>query len=92
MQRLLIKVGTQGEPITLPKPMNSFDPIYKMIDCDMVEVLRIGGGWVLLIDEDGKGKGKPINEAATVYANRAGLMPGDCIVGDAVLCKWSDLK
>jgi hypothetical protein len=43
------------------------------------------GSWsVLVVDEEGKLRGKPANRLATVLA--AEVLHGDVIAGDAVLC------
>lgn len=42
---------------------------------------------LMVIDEEGKLKGKPINERATTLARFAqAIFPNDVIVGDALLC------
>lgn len=52
-----------------------------------IEIVPIGSTHLLVIDEEGKLKGKPINEAATLHARRNGcIAPDDVIVGDALFC------
>ena len=56
---------------------------YDLIGTDMVELCRTHDGRRLLVDEDGKSKGKPVNVAATaLYVHGA----QDAIVGDAIVC------
>jgi hypothetical protein len=90
----IIRVGQPGKVIELPAKLKSFDLIYQLIDTDMVEVLHLEGSMVMLLDEDGKGKGKPRNERATDLAHRAnsGIAADDFIVGDVVVCMASHLS
>ena len=62
----------------------TFDPIYKLLDCDMVEVVRLDKRRVMLIDEDGKVKGLPVNEMASVLA-RGFIQSSDYIAGKAIV-------
>ena len=62
----------------------------------LAELQEIVGGWIqvcqgddgniLIIDEEGKLKGKDLNERATQWY-RTHVYRGDYIVGDALLCK-----
>lgn len=48
---------------------------------------------ILVIDEAGKCKNLPANYFATKVARWAGaIMEGDCICGDALLCKDREVK
>ena len=50
-----------------------------------IEIIELRGEGFLLVDEEGKLKGFPINEEATAMAVRAGaLFIGDFIVGNAI--------
>lgn len=49
-----------------------------------IEIVPAGNGKIMVIDEEGKLKGKPINEAATMIFMHAGYY--DIIVGDALVC------
>jgi hypothetical protein len=46
-----------------------------------------GDGWVMWLDEEGKNRGLPLNEAATRFALERGALafPGDYIAGPAVV-------
>lgn len=51
-----------------------------------VEFVRIGGGQLLIVDEDGLGKQKPLNTAATVLYRGVPAHHDGIIVGDAIRC------
>ena len=56
---------------------------YDLVGTDMIEICRTHDGRRLLVDEDGKSKGKPVNVAATaLYVHGA----QDWIVGDVIVC------
>lgn len=56
---------------------------YDLVGTDMIELCRTHDGRLLLVDEDGKRKGKRINVAATaLYVHGA----QDWIVGDVIVC------
>jgi len=93
--------STQGRKITMglllkadgtrtvvePKNGSVFesDEIEELVGCDCWDKVPLGDGSALLIDDGGKLRGKPRNEAATEFVrNRAGLFPGDYIAGDAL--------
>jgi hypothetical protein len=52
-----------------------------------VQVVECDNGRTMVIDEEGKCKGKPLNRAATEIAD---LFVGDFIVGDAVVMDPED--
>ena len=49
-----------------------------------IEILHIGNDKIMVIDEEGKLKEKPANEAATMFFMQAGYY--DTIVGDVLVC------
>lgn len=50
------------------------------------EIVRLTGGNLFLIDEEGKLKNYPINKIATSLAHlHEAIYPHDCIVGDVLL-------
>jgi hypothetical protein len=94
----LIKVGEEPREI---QPENGTDfslqELYRLLDCDMVEIARTqmthapGRAWrnnILIIDEEGKCKGKPANDYASEWYSH----PCDIIVGDAILCPTGMFK
>jgi|SRR5262245_5621437 len=83
-----------GTSAALPAPERGLSPetIRKVIG-GWMEIVRVGdteAGWrVLILDEEGKLKGKPLNRKATaLYQTSDGLRhPGDVIVGDVILAE-----
>jgi hypothetical protein len=59
--------------------------LYAALQCDVVEAVRLKNGRILVIDENGKLVGRPVNELATMLA-RGVLQTHDVIVGPALLC------
>ena len=50
------------------------------------EIVKLTGGSLFLIDEEGKLKNYPINKQATAMAHlHESIYPHDCIVGDVIL-------
>jgi hypothetical protein len=49
-----------------------------------IEIVSAGKGKIMVIDDEGKLKGKPVNDAATMIFMQAGYY--DTIVGDALVC------
>ena len=60
----------------------SLEELKQYIGGGYIEIVRCKGGQIMVIDEEGKLKGLPINPVATmIYGN-----PNDIIVGDVLLC------
>lgn len=93
MTKRTVLVGVIRADDEMPPERHYFDrdkpllpEVYRLIDCDLVEVVRPGAGGVLaLVDEEGLLRGKPLNEIAS-------LMLGRPIVGDVAIVKDGDLK
>lgn len=49
-----------------------------------IEIVPIGKGKIMVLDDEGKLKCKPVNNAATMIFMQAGYY--DTIVGDALVC------
>lgn len=57
-----------------------------------IQIIRIGYGEVMILDEEGKLKDKPVNMVATLVAkSRRAIFSNDCIVGDVILCKDDEI-
>jgi hypothetical protein len=69
----------------------SLAELYAELRCDVVEVVRLRNGRLLVIDENGKLVGRPVNELATVLA-RGVLQAHDVIVGPALLCSLQEFR
>jgi hypothetical protein len=89
MAELLRADGTR-ETIT-PKNGTDFQfkgEAYDLIGTDMIEIVPTHDGRILLIDENGKLKEKPINVAASrLYRFNEHAV----IVGDAIVCNDSEV-
>lgn len=59
------------------------DELQAMVD-GHIEIVSAGKGKIMVIDEEGKCKHKPLNNAATKIFMQAGYY--DTIVGDALVC------
>ena len=81
----VVKVATDKKKLEL-------HDCYKAIGCEMVEMVgaKVGGkSYIIILDEEGKLKGRALNPVATrLYCNLYGR-PVDCIVGKAVIAKTS---
>jgi hypothetical protein len=56
-----------------------------------IEIVTLPNNKLLVVDEEGKLKNRPINSKATAVMTRA-FGHVDVIVGDAVLCDASEIK
>ena len=59
------------------------DELQKMVG-GYIEIVSAGKGKIMVLDDEGKLKGKPVNDAATMIFMQAGYY--DTIVGDALVC------
>lgn len=65
------------------------DEAYDLIGASTIEIVpTIIPGMIMLIDEEGKLQGKPVNRAAT----RLYPYDGDVIVGDVLLCRHDEVR
>ena len=89
MSDVLVKDGCMS-PI---KPMNGRDysllELQTYVDGD-VEFVYFENGKILVVDEDGKLKGKPVNHIATGWLNVAGYH--DYICGSALLVDGKHIR
>lgn len=72
---ILIKTdGTVQE--VKPKNSNDFqlDELYELLDCNMVELVKLSDGRIMIADEDGKHEDAIINREATALYQQ-GRMP-----------------
>jgi Domain of unknown function (DUF3846) len=56
-----------------------------------IEAFYLRDGTVMMLNEDGKRLGLPLNLVATQRAHRNGLPADDCIVGDVVIGTWIEM-
>ena len=72
------EVETDAEHVTI-------EELYKAIDTNIIEVCYLSNNKMFILDEEGKMKGKVINEKATKRFYDETKRFDDCIVGDVVL-------
>lgn len=84
--KLICVDGTQRQVKPLNGAYFTFEELYPLIEADMIQMLPLGGGMMMLMDEDGKVRAqpKPRNDLATVIADR--IRADDYIVGNVVVC------
>lgn len=95
----LIQVTPTAETIREITPANGKDwtllELYKLLGCRYIEVVHMGGGKIMVIDEEGKLRQplKPKNALATAEAHAVrAIHPADYIAGDALICKSEELR
>ena len=60
------------------------DRVDELLSCDLYESVWLYSDLVMLVDESGKLKAKPVNPRASFFYR--GTAYGDPIVGDAIIC------
>ena len=85
MEMEILKIDDTIEKVSNGEKFVKIEELYKAIDTDMVECVYLNDGKILVIDEEGKLKGKPLNEQATLLMHESLGNRNDCIVGVAVL-------
>lgn len=84
-------IKTNGETATVaPKNGHVFEleELQGFVD-GYIENVFLPDGRIMVINENGKDMGLPINKNATDIAD-AVILPWDVIVGDAVVCSWEE--
>jgi hypothetical protein len=83
---------TTGDEEAHQLPRGSIGALQKLIACEICDVVNLRDGRVMLVDDDGLGKGLPRNEKATALYHSV-TCPGDhFIVGDVVIAKDEDFS
>jgi hypothetical protein len=67
----------------------SLEEVYGYVQTDMVQVVATRDGRIMVIDEEGKLKGKAVNETATRLYIHGDVDP---IVGDVVVCNEQEFQ
>lgn len=90
----LIKVSGDIEAVFPADATQGFtlDEMYALLDCQYVERIITSNERDLWYDEEGKMRGAAVNVVATNMLARAGGIPGDVIVGDALLTEEGEVK
>lgn len=89
---LLIK-DNGTEMFVAPRNGTDFqlEELYEMLECQSIEVVfrTLLPGTIMVIDEEGKLKGRPVNAFATILYQYG---YNDPIIGHALLCYKGELK
>lgn len=94
---MAILIKTDGRRLVV-HPENETDfslaELYKMLDCEMVQVIELDGGRWMIFDEEGKLKPERVNQMNHVATHEAALVlrDGDYIAGHALICERKEFK
>lgn len=93
MDASLIKTDGCGECITPENEVNfSLDEMQSYVG-GLIQIVELGNGMIMVVNEDGKWMGLDINPIATFVAHECNAIhPNDYIVGDAIVCDTSMVK
>ena len=83
----LIRIGGTVEDVK-PAIGKEFgwQEICKLIGCDLVQMIPLGGGRTAWMDEEGKLKPHTENKLATEFFGER-LLPGDYFAGNVLICE-----
>ena len=83
----LLRPDGSGHPAAPAGRTFTLAEMYALVGCDMVEPVDLDDGRTMWIDEEGKyaDPPKPVNAEATHLLALAGGIPGDVIVGNALI-------
>jgi len=86
MDAILLKVDGTKKKIKVSSFVEARGIVCNYDPDGLAEIVRLTGGSLFLIDEEGKLKNYPINKTATSIAHlHESIYPHDCIVGDVLL-------
>jgi len=94
MAKIIKWLNGEIEDSIVPKNGTDFklDELTEHVGCISVQPIYLNDGSVMWIDENGKFfQPENYNAAATKLLVEAGGLPGDYIVGDAFICKNSEV-
>ena len=88
----VLRVDGTREPATIQRETRLFlSDLYRIIGCDCIEPVRLADGRMMVVDESGILKNKPINpEATRLYHDKRDTF--NPIVGDVVLMAMKDFR
>jgi len=66
------------------------DTIHKFLNCDCVDTVNLRDGRVMIVDDDGLGKGLPVNAKATALYKMVTIPNDNKIVGDVAIAVDED--
>ena len=85
---VLLKAGEELEPKCVhPKNGEKFtlEELQTFVD-GYIQILYINNGWLMVVNEEGKLQGLPINDTATWLYNQNLVFGFDYICGDVLIC------
>jgi hypothetical protein len=83
-------IHPNGSIEVLPGPMPAM-ALSKLIGADIIDTVNLPNGMVMIVDDAGHQKKKPVNEIATrLYLNRCKPGTTHFIVGDVVIVPDAD--
>ena len=86
MDAILLKIDGSKRKIKVSTFVEARGIVCNFDNDGLGEIVRLTGGNLFLIDEEGKLKNYPINKKATAMAHLSeAIYPHDCIVGDVLL-------
>lgn len=95
MEALIVTASGTHRKVT---PANgthfSLQEIYKLLKCELVEIIRLSKNMIMVVDEEGKLKSEPdVNVNASLIAMTHGaIFIGDKVCGDALICDTSMVR
>ena len=76
-----------------PDGKMDYDQIRKEVDCDLVQCIELDGGRTMWLDEEGKfNPHLEANPKATELLRETGGIPGDFVLGRALICGPAEVE
>jgi hypothetical protein len=86
--KLIKATGEEEEIIPEDGSFFSLKELYSLLNCSLVELVNVNRDYIMIVDEEGRLTGKPINEKASdLVKDRY-----DFIVGDVIVCHQNYFK
>lgn len=84
----LIHVNGTSETVNPADEVRGFTlrEMYDLLDCELIQIVYVDNGNILVVDEEGKLKQRPVNYEASTHCDF------DMIVGPALLCSPGEVK
>ena len=91
MATLVKENGDKIEIAPANRKMFELEEVQKLVG-GYIEIVHLGKGDVMILDEEGKLKNKGINTVGTTIAHMwQAINQNHCIVGDVVICKNNEI-
>lgn len=93
---ILFKASGERKTVAPANAEDGFqlEELYRLLSCDLVQIVPLADDSLLVVDEEGKLKAStpPLNREATHLLQQSGGIPGDYVVGDALVCSRWELQ